>query len=203
MAYYRLECDLKYRTLCWDGELPPTTDRLEFDFVRQFWADQPIQPWRPPPIRFRTLDEEIELEEDTALGEQHFRNGASDCPFYSAALLIFSARAYDGLHDLFRGAGQFLPIPVADPECTLYAFNCTRVLDALDRTSSIIDYDEEDTPPRPREIKRFVFDPQVVGDCNVFRMHWPPPFAVYVSDTVVDRINRLKLTGFLAGKLTD
>jgi len=191
MKVYRLESDTSYRVLCC-GEESPLTDKAEFEFVRQFWQGRRLN-LSPPPLRFSTLEEDLESEDDE-VARARFENGISDCPFYSAAVLFFSDRARRGLTRFVEGAGELLRVPIGTAG-SFYAFNCTNTLDALDVDASTIEYYSHG---RPREITRYSFHRKVIEQHYVFRMEWPPPFAIYVTEPVVEEIVRVNLTGIVA-----
>ena len=142
MTIYRLIADTSYRCVCWDQE-SPTTDRAEFEFVKQFWQGR-HSPWVPPPLRFVTLREDLESE-DEDVARARFEKGVSDCPFYSAAVLLLSERARHGLSKYLENAGELLPVPIRG-DGTFFAFNCTTVLEALDTDRSSIEFFSSGNP---------------------------------------------------------
>jgi hypothetical protein len=192
MRIYRLSSDTTYRCLCWDQE-SLEKDRLEGEFVRQFRSGAPIDPWFPPPIRFQTAKEDREgRDRGSKPGE------LSDSPFYSAATLFLSSRAREALLTTLQDHGQFLPVPIPGNSEGLFVFNCTTVLDALDREKSDVELYASGTP---RRVRRLAWDQRIVGGTAVFRLQWPPTYALYISEAVADLIARAELTGFVLSEL--
>lgn len=112
--------------------------------------------------------------------------------------MFFSGRAMECLGELLGKHGQFLPVPMSEQRDTFYVFNCTTVIDALDRQRSDIEFYSSGTP---RTVRKYVFYEEVIGDTPIFRLSWPQTYALYVSEAVVQKITQTRLKGFIASEL--
>jgi hypothetical protein len=84
-----------------------------------------LQPWTPPAMEW-ILDQEGDI--DLAI---------SDCPNLTPGSVVLSARAVTGIGALLEPYGELLPL--AHPQHRYFALNVTRVIDALDESTSSID----------------------------------------------------------------
>ena len=110
---------------------------------------------------------------------------------------VFNARAAEALSDLLEGRGELLALEVeggGDPYRELYAFNVTRLSDALDeQRSELIHFDDGE---RIMDVERFAFDPgKLVGE-TVFKLEQMPNWYVFVTGALVRRVEEAGLRGF-------
>lgn len=90
--------------------------------------------------------------------------GYSDFPWYGSHVLILRSDAANGLREIMRPYGEFLPLKGGDG---LELFNATTVLDALDEDrSEIIRFDDGDV----LTIERYVFRQEAIGNCLIFKL---------------------------------
>lgn len=106
---------------------------------------------------------------------------------------VFSARAADALAGLLEGRGELLPLDYDDGE--YYAFNVTRLSDALDETRSELEYFE--SSGRIMDIARYEFIPERLVTETIFKLPQIPEMYEYVTDVFVGRVEERGLTGFV------
>ncbi len=108
---------------------------------------------------------------------------------------VFNARALAVLGDLLEGRGELLPLDVEDAE-DHYAFNCTRLSDALDEERSELAYFRTG---RVMAVDRYEFDQRkLVGD-TIFKIIQKRRSSKYVTDLFRRRAEEAGLSGFLWG----
>jgi hypothetical protein len=123
----------------------------DWRLVAPFMHGRPINYLGDARLRYRTLEEylgelsELSEEENTEpiLAYRRFREGPGDCVYVLGlvASLVFSSVVCEVLGRMLTDAGQLFPVAVnGDP---FFIFNCTRVLDAVDPTASLLDSDQE------------------------------------------------------------
>ena len=158
----------------WAGLYTP--DRSQRSRLEPF-DGTPIAPgWEP-----------IDVDWDNAEGKQ----GWGDfCEVNGAP--VFTARAVEALGDLLEGRGELLPLAVADGG-EAYAFNITRLSDALDQDRCELDYYDDG---RIMDVDDYVFDPAKVADETIFKLAILPRRFDYVTDRFRDRVEQAGLTGF-------
>ncbi len=106
---------------------------------------------------------------------------------------VFNARALAVLGDLLEGRGELLPLDVEDAD-DHYAFNCTRLSEALDEQRSELAYFRSG---RVMAVDRFEFDSRELAGETIFKITQEPRSAEYVSALVRRRAEEAGLTGFL------
>jgi len=120
---------------------------------------------------------------------------SADAEFADYALLgvipVFSLRAMEELLDLLKPNGELLPLRYPDGE--YFAYNVTRVVDALDEHASTV---LRFTSGGIMTIQRYVFDPMRLGTAPIFKLRQLPKAFVYVTDEFVRRVEDSGLTGF-------
>jgi hypothetical protein len=100
---------------------------------------------------------------------------------------VFSPRAVEGLREFLEPNGEILP--VRTPLGTYYAYNVTRVVDALDLSGSAHEHQH-----RIREVARYAFKVAEVSRLTVFKVP-QMPVEIYVTEPFVARARVLGLNG--------
>ena len=120
---------------------------------------------------------------------------ASDFPWLVGSPPVFSARAAEALADLLKGRGELLPLAFEEGE--YYAFNVTRLSNALDEERSEFEYYPDGGI---MEIVRHTFLPERLVGETIFKL---PQSGVYeyVTDPFVERVREAGLTGFLFDRI--
>jgi len=116
--------------------------------------------------------------------------GGVGCP-------VFSARAVEALSDLLEGRGELLPLEVeggGDLYRELYAFNITRLSDALDEAKSELKRFESDGTIM--RVERFEFDPGRLAGETVFKLAQMPEWHDFVTGAFMRRVQEAGLRGF-------
>ncbi len=108
------------------------------------------------------------------------------------AVPTFTGRAVEALSDLLEGCGELLPLTVADGG-EAYAYNVTRLSDALDRERAKFEYYRSGGI---MAVDDYVFDPEGVVGETIFKLAVQPRGYEYVTDRFRDRVEQAGLTGF-------
>jgi hypothetical protein len=112
----------------------------------------------------------------------------SDFPWYGSHVLILRSDAANGLREIMRPYGEFLPLKGGDG---LELFNATTVLDALDEDrSEIIRFDDGDV----LTIERYVFRQEAIGNCLIFKLPYRAS-NLYMQAGFIDQIKDMELCG--------
>lgn len=101
----------------------------------------------------------------------------------STGLPMFSERAVEALRDLLEPSGELLP--VSTDKGTIYVFNITTVVEALDMDRSELSWTASDAE-WASNIEVFEFDRSRLTDAPIFRLRECPNWWC-VSDAVLDR----------------
>lgn len=109
---------------------------------------------------------------------------------------IFSLRAMERLPDLLKPAGELLPLRYRRGE--YFAYNVTRLLDALDERESVV---KRFSTGEVMSVDQYVFRPQVVDRAALFKIPQLPKAHVFVTDPLVERVHAEGLTGFVFHRL--
>ena len=135
--------------------------------------------WPSPKLEIR-LNEEI--IEGTPL---------SDCPFLLSKCLVFTQRAYELLRDTFSEIVESFPIVVE--EHTFFLINPLRLIDALDKERSSIEWYKD----RILYINNYVLKSEAIPlDLPIFRVNGAEDLALFVSEEVWEKVCKAHLTGF-------
>ncbi|HZU19496.1 MAG TPA: DUF1629 domain-containing protein [Candidatus Dormibacteraeota bacterium] len=98
------------------------------------------------------------------------------------------------LWEVLEGYGEFLPL--ACEEADLWAFNCTRVVDALDEgRSEVVPLRLWSVEHRLLDVRRYEFRPEALVGVRVFRIPQLQPGPVYVSEEVGEAVRAAELGG--------
>jgi len=136
-----------------------------------------LKTWKPIPMQIINEDE-----------GRRFLD--SDSPWLGAHALIFRPRALESLGSLLREYGELLPLMCDEPDMMIY--NPTHVLNALDQeASSVLRFGGG----RIMRINRFVFRPEVIGRCDVFKIPNLRVSPTFVSQRFVEFWNSAELKG--------
>jgi hypothetical protein len=101
----------------------------------------------------RPIDPQIDIPVSLVRAEGREKLAPSDYPFLTSRIPIFSEKAFSLLQAFLTGYGQFFSLSSSDG--SFYGFNVTNIVDALDMSSSDIDYFPGTS--RILEIRRHVF----------------------------------------------
>ena len=134
--------------------------------------------WTPPTLRI--------YAGDIADGKP-----AGDFPNLISFIPVFSKRALNVLGDLLADSGEILPLLCS--EGSYYAFNVTRMIDALDETTS---FERFESSGRVCGILQHQFNADKVEGLVIFKMPYMHKSDVYVTDRFVDRVREANLQGF-------
>jgi len=116
----------------------------------------------------------------------------SDMPdLGSSGVLVLRERALVALREVLEGYGEFLPL--ACEEADLWAFNCTRVVDALDEGRSTIRRFPNSN--KIMRIQRYEFRPEALVGVRAFRLPQLQPGPVYVNEEVGEAVRAAELRG--------
>lgn len=107
--------------------------------------------------------------------------------------LVFNARALEALDDLLEGRGELLPLQVEGGN-DYYAFNITRLSDALDEERSRFKRFED--TGRIMRILRYEFDAGRLASETIFKIQQKPRSHEYVTASFRKRVEEAGLTGF-------
>ena len=178
---------------------------------------RPIKDVQLPTFRIRTLEEENAAEQEMLdMGEtadfegvkKRFANGVGDCAFvYSFAMGLFISKpAAEHLSHVLKTTGQLFPVLIDGSDFFIY--NCTRLLDAVDRDYSEMRYVGNQ---RPAAFTKLRFKPDVIANETLFKTKWPEPTDVsspvdyskippvtefFATQRFVDLVEDAGLTGF-------
>ena len=160
----------RYESFCFKNE-------NDADVIYQF-DGTPISHWVP-----------ISVETDN---ENSCVKLGSDFPSLIGHIPIFSQRAADALKHILEPNGQLLPLDYNKGK--YYAFNVTKLIDALDiERSDIVRF----STGRIMDIIRYEFIANKLDkDLTIFKLLPTPTLRVFVTDTFAQLINSNGLTGF-------
>jgi hypothetical protein len=141
--------------------------------------------WQPVRVRLLTDEEE---------GQTGMPTG--DCPNLESQVPVLSQRAVDALGALLTDNGEVLPLSC--DEGSYYAYNVTRVIDALDKERSKIVYFDDG---QVLDIDHHVFDLTHLRGVTVFKVPETAGSDVFVTTAFVRAVQEAGLTGFKFVKL--
>ncbi len=174
MNVYSLEADCdQYQNL--------TLVNVEQDLeaLYQFAGTSIGAAWRPLPVE--TYEEEVRE-----------KRLPSDCPGLFGSLPVFSLRAVKILQPILDGNGELLPLDFEQGE--YFAFNITRVVDALNEAGSeIVRFPDG---KKVLAIKQFSFVPQKLEGVDIFKLPQQPLGMAFVTDRFVQAVRQSDLVGF-------
>jgi hypothetical protein len=120
----------------------------------------------------------------------HRNRPRSDFPSLDGVIPVFSERAIAAMRDLLEPRGEILPLRCH--EGTYFAYNVTRVIDALDETRSELERFDDG---RVMWIDRPAFFPDRLAGEVIFKI--PQSRArVFVTDPFAQRVHERGLAGF-------
>jgi hypothetical protein len=170
MKVHKLDADVnKYRGLYY------INDDDVVEFKRRFNGTQMKHAWT--------------AEEQFAFVPARLPKG--DTPGLSTHIPVFSAKAAEILRDFLEPNGELLPITCDGQR--FFAFNVTRVVDALDETSSEV---VRFSSGRIMEVDRFSFHENRLIGITVFKIPQLVLKDVFVTDPFVERVMATRLKGF-------
>ncbi len=115
----------------------------------------------------------------------------SDFPLLHAVVPVFSRRAVEALRDLLELNGELLPLKSSKGE--YFAFNITRIVDALDEANSKV---KRFSSGRLMVVKQHEFLVERVAGLTIFKIPQLARSREFVTDVFVERVNQRRLTGF-------
>jgi len=164
----------------------PTDPNFDTAQLLRFRAD-PSEPF--PLLSMKPIPSEEENE------EYRGRCMAECFLLYGLSFLMLSARAATALRDVLEAYGQLCVVetPLGD----YFACGRSKVINCLDYINSEIEYQYSMTKRTklPRDIKRYGFDVQAIGDTAVFEIPEFPVTKLFCSDAFVTTYTGNKLTG--------
>jgi hypothetical protein len=105
---------------------------------------------------------------------------------------VFSLRALEALAPVLKDNGEVLPLRY--PRGEYFAYNVTRVLDALNEEESLIE--RFPSSGRVMSISKYVFLQDRVQEAWIFKIPQQPRAFVFVTQRFVDLVDQSGLTGF-------
>lgn len=105
---------------------------------------------------------------------------------------IFNKKTLDILFPLIKDNIEVLPMQYANE--TLYGINVLTMLDAIDYENS--DYLTFSDKKRIMMFKRYSFKPEIVLDCNIFKIVDEPRRNAFVSEEFYNVVKKNELKGF-------
>lgn len=173
-------------------ELAPAPDLYQhFVLVREEqWSDLTSR-FDGMPIGSAWTPFEVALLRDDT--EDHRNRWPSDFPTLGT-IPVFSQRAVEALQTMLTDNGELLPLYCKDCEGGNYfAYNVTRVVDALDEARSQLKYFKDGGIMR---VVRYEFRPDQLMDAVIFKIPQQRRSRVFVTDTFVQRAHAAHLVGF-------
>ncbi len=173
MTIYMLGADAnRYENLMLERE-------EDYDKVLDKFDGAPMRAsWRP--LRVRVL-----------LDEDHKGRPPSDFPSLDGTIPVFSGRGVEALRDLLEPNGEILPLDCA--EGVYYAFNVTRVVDALDvERSELKLFDDGEI----MNVAQYELRAQKLDAVPIFKLPQVARMYSFVTDEFVSRTTAAGLTGF-------
>lgn len=119
--------------------------------------------------------------------ENNFKLPESSFPWLGQESLIMRPDAYEAIKPIIASFGQLFPLKCETD--TLYAFNCTNVIPALDLSASDLEIEDGELV----YINKHAFHPDVIGESTLFKV--PDVSTLFVTDGFADIIYELGLTG--------
>ena len=205
-------------------ELHPNSDAFQrmvtdsdWRFESLFMFGTPVEGYRTPTVRWRTLEEEVADEQelidygecgDLTQAHLRFENGNADCIYvigFSTGL-VFSQTAVEHLRTTLESTGELFPVRISGQDYFIY--NCTRVIDAVDAKSSQIRFVGDGIPS---EFTKLVIDESKTVGESLFKIGWPkpamashekegaaipPPLPIFSTSDFVQTVRALELKGF-------
>jgi len=156
--------------------------RPEDGAVFERFRGKPLHGTWTPPLK---VEIRRKSERGTVLSESDF-----PCHFWPG-VIVFSERAVTALHDLLEGWGELLPLTCSDG--TYFAFNVTRVVEALDTEHSTL---KLFSTGRIMRVERYEFFPDRVRDEVIFKEPRLHLIDAYVTSPFAERIATAGLLGF-------
>ncbi|MBL8892501.1 MAG: hypothetical protein JNL67_21170 [Planctomycetaceae bacterium] len=117
----------------------------------------------------------------------------NDFPCISLTIPAFSRRAADGLRDMLELNGELLELEYDKGE--YFAYNCTRIVEILDREKCKALWGEGPSPMPALAIRRFAVKSERTSGLSIFRMR-ELCNCVFVTDVFRSRVLELGLNGF-------
>jgi hypothetical protein len=151
-------------------------------------ADQLIDWFKGQPIGSSWRSLAVKVLRD----QSHRDRPPSDFPSFGGVVPVFSQHAVEALYDLLQRNGEILPLICQ--EGVYFAFNVTRLVDALDMNASEFKYFK--STGRIMRIVRHEFDAEKLGAESIFKIPQVPEGYVFVTDEFVRRVQEAGLVGF-------
>ncbi len=117
----------------------------------------------------------------------------TDCTGIGSSIPIFSEKALHHLNPFLDGNAEALPL--IHPQRVYYAINVTTVLDCLDYEQAVY-HRHERYPQIIKEIDKYVFSEEIIGDIPIFKMPSTLSLGVFVTDVFKQAVEEADLKGF-------
>jgi len=114
-----------------------------------------------------------------------------DFPSLGGIIPVFSQKAVSALRDLLEENGELLPLVCDEGE--YFAYNVTRIVDALDEKQSSVD---RFATGNIMGISRYHLQSTALDSLTIFKLPQSARVETYVTDTFVDRASKGGLVGF-------
>lgn len=106
---------------------------------------------------------------------------------------ILSEKAVEVMKDVLLDFGQIFP--VLTPVGSYYIYNCTNIIDALDKDKSIIKY-IGDSKKYSIGYEKFEFKKEIVIGQDAFRLKDESELYLFISENIKELVESAGLTGF-------
>jgi hypothetical protein len=119
----------------------------------------------------------------------------TDFPTFLPTTVVLSGRAVDRLRHILIPCGEILPIHLSNDRDTLYLFNVTRIVNAIDMTSSkFIRFPGGGI----MECERLIFDAARIPDDTWFfkTTQLGAVTEIFATDAAVTAVKQARLTGY-------
>ncbi len=139
--------------------------------------------WSPPTFEVVTNDED------------RSRLPKSDFPTYTIATMVLSDRAVERLRTVLDACGEVLPIHLSNDHETLFLFNVTRVINAVDmKRSKFMRFPSGGI----MKYERLVFDAKAIPDEALFfkTTQLGPITEIFATEQAVTAVERANLSGY-------
>lgn len=152
--------------------------------------------WKPPLVKIQSFEEYFDPTVQTkAVAKTIYGRGLPD--FCTGLDETFSRKAVEVLSPWFLAAGEFLPVKLAGSKDEFFYYHCFRLCDALDVPNSLVSLPDDEPMLRNVYNLGYAFHARKLAGFEVFRLSYLAARSwVYVSQTIVNAVERNGLTGF-------
>jgi hypothetical protein len=170
-----------------DYEWLTLVDEIDFDKFQELDERSVADTWTPL---------KATLIQDEAIGKAGRKK--ADLPWFLSNALVLRDDAIDALGPVLEPYGELLPLDLRGAR--LAAFHATNLIDALDEEySEIVRFDSG----RVMSIEKYSFKAGVIRQSEVFVIPQYVSSAIYLTDSIVNEIESLGLSGTAFRYLAD